>query len=310
MHRFSTGIRPGGLITALFWVTLCVLSGCDGGAPQETAGRLHLFVSILPQQYFAERVGGDLVEVEVMVKPGQSPATYDPTPKQMSLLTETDAYISIGVPFEKVLFSKLTSSMTDLRIIDSRAGIELRRMEHLHGEDLHDVHGEYSFDPHTWLSPRLVKMQASNICDALVSLDSSHAEVYRRNLASFHRDLDSLDREIRSILSPYAGRRFYVYHPSYGYFADAYDLQQVPVEIEGKEPGAQHLTELTVELERAGTGVLFVQPQFSSSTAATLAGTVGATVEVLDPLSAHYMDNMIDIARKIAGALSGEVSGE
>jgi zinc transport system substrate-binding protein len=263
--------------------------------------RLHLFVSILPQQYFVGRVAGDLVDVEVMVKPGQSPATFDPTPKQMSLLAEADAYFRIGVPFENTLLDKLTSTFRSLKVVDTRAGVEFREMEGHHHESEHP--NGYQ-DPHIWLAPKLVKQQASTICGVLAELDSSHANSYRRNLEAFHRELDSVDQVIATILEPYIGRRLYVYHPSYGYFADAYRLEQVPVEIEGKEPSAQQLVQVMAELKQAECRVLFVQPQFSTSTAVSIADAIGGKVVPLDPLSVDYMNNLVEIAHRIADALN------
>ncbi len=285
-------------LTLLGLMAVALSIACSGVSDEPKPQQIRLFVSIVPQQYFVNRIGGDLVDVEIMVRPGQSPTTYEPTPKQMSLLSECDAFLRIGVPFEKAFITKLDANSTGLKIVDTRDGVPLREIEHHHEGDHGHAEGEH--DPHIWLAPQLVKIQAATICDLLVELDSANAAFYRQNLDRFESELDSLDQQLVTLLKPYAGRRIYVYHPSYGYFADAYDLVQVPIESEGKEPGAHHLAELMDQMEAAGTKTILVQPQFSSGTPSTIAEDVGGSLVTLDPLSVDWANNLLDIGHKVA----------
>ncbi|MFH1373640.1 MAG: zinc ABC transporter substrate-binding protein [bacterium] len=267
---------------------------------REKGARLNLFVSILPQVYFVERVGGDLVDVEVLVGPGQSPATLDLTPRKVARLSQADTYFRIGVPFEQRLVDKIIAGFPDLPVIDTRRGIELRVM----ADDHHDHH-HHGTDPHIWLDPQLVKIQAATICDQLCRLDSAHALIYRGNLAAFEADLDSIDAEIARLLAPWRDSRFYVFHPSYGYFADAYGLQQVAVEQAGKEPGGRQLTALVEQARQDSVKIIFVQAQFSSSGAEAIATAIGGQVVLLDPLAQDYLNNLRDMAHKISQGLTG-----
>jgi len=159
------------------------------------------------------------VEVEVLVSPGQSPATFEPIPKQLARLSNADAYFRIGLPFESRLLEKIQTAIPNLPVIDTRRGIKLRTMNNSHhvGRD----------DPHIWLDPKLVKVQATTICEALCKMDSKNTTKYKKNLESFKDNLDEVDSIIARELASLKGRNFYVFHPSYGYFGDAYGLNQV-----------------------------------------------------------------------------------
>jgi len=278
------------------------------------AGPLHVFVSVLPMQTFVERVGGDHVRVTTMVKPGQSPATYDPTPKQIAELGETALYVRVGVPFETGWMERIRAANPRMRVLDARDGLSMRTMErHTHeagpggdgpddepgGAD-HDLSSE--MDPHVWTSPPLVKRMARSIHDALVSLDPANAGDYDRNLAVFESELDLLDAHIRTLLEGIPGRRFMVFHPAWGYFAQTYGLEQVPIEHAGKEPGPRALAALIDQARRSGVRVIFVQPQFPKKSAEQVARAIGGRVVAADPLAADYGANLTRVAEEIAAA--------
>ncbi len=259
--------------------------------------RITVFVSILPQAYFLERIGGNRVHVEVLVGEGQSPHTYEPTPKQMARLTGAKAWFLIGVGFEKGLVQKIGRSHRDLVLVDTRQGVPLRSLAgHDHRDDGHGRaregrHAEMP-DPHVWMSPKLVQIQAQNIHDALCRLDPDHRQSYGANLQSFREDLDRLDARIARSLAPIRGRKMYVFHPAFGYFADAYGLIQVPIEIEGKEPGARQLANLIERAKTDGVRVIFVQKQFSDKSAGVVAKAIGGAVVPIDPLAKDYLANL------------------
>jgi zinc transport system substrate-binding protein len=163
---------------------------------------------------------------------------------------------------------------------------------------------EGSPDPHIWLSPELVKIQAKTIERTLINLLPEHTKQFEANLVKFDHALDSVNAEIDSILAPYRGRSIYAFHPAYGYFVEAYGLKQVPIEIEGKEPSAKELSEVIGEMQESSNHVIFVQPQFSSKTAQTIADAIHGKVVPLDPLAEDYPVNLVKMARTVAEALS------
>jgi len=266
------------------------------------AGKIPVFVSILPQKYFLEKIGGDRIAVEVMVPPGASPATYEPKPKQMAALAGCTLYFAIGVPFETAWLPKIAATNSRLRIVHTDTGIKKRTMTSDHESlDQPTPHSGFK-DPHIWLSPPLVKIQARTIRNALVEMNSDNRLFYKSNFKMFIDEIDALDVEIRAILSGKAGSAFMVFHPSWGYFADAYGLKQIPIEIEGKNPKPAQLTSLISFARGNGIKVIFVQPQFSSQSAQVVAGAIGATVVPADPLALDWPENLRKQASAIAAA--------
>jgi zinc transport system substrate-binding protein len=258
---------------------------------------LEVMVSILPQEYFVNRIGGDRVQVKTLVQPGHSPHTYAPTPKQMAALATSKIYFRIGVPFENGLIPKLARSFPHLTIINQSQGINMIPMEESSDDHDHD-HGD--LDPHTWLDPLLALKQSIVIRDTLARFDPGGAAAYETNFTSLARDLTQLDEQLREILQPVAGKSIYVFHPAYGYFCRTYGLIQKAIKPDSKEPGARYLARFIEEAKKENIRVIFVQPQFSEKTAQTIARSVGASVVDLDPLAADYLENMRYLARQLA----------
>lgn len=255
-----------------------------------------VFVSILPQAYFVERVGGPFVDVSVLVGPGQSPATYEPTPKQMVKLGKSRIYFRIGTPFEKGFVDKISDTFKGLVIVDTREKVPIRFFRQSGGESVPD--------PHIWLDPKRVKIQAETIAQTLAGMDSEHAAAYRGNLQAFLADLDRVDDEIARVLAPLAGRKIYVFHPAFGYFCESYGLEQVAFELEGKEPSPKQLSRLIDQAKKDGVKIVFVQPQFSAKGARTIARAIGGAVVPMNPLPRDYLKNLEDMATIIQETLS------
>jgi zinc transport system substrate-binding protein len=290
----------------LFVFILLLLPAVLGAEP------LRVFVSVPPQKTFVEKIGGAHVEVRTMVRPGHDPHTYAPTPQQVSALAQADLYIRIGVPFEHAWMKRIRSANPAMQVLDARTDIELRDMAH-HDHDAEEVqagdhHHEHkgertARDPHIWTSPPLVTQMARAIRDRLAGLDPAHARDYARNHDAFAAELKALDGELRSLLEHLPNRRFMVFHPAWGYFADTYGLTQVPIEREGKAPGARALATLIEQARREKVKVVFVQPQFDKRSARQVARAIGGSVVAIDPLAADYADNLRRAARRMAEAL-------
>ncbi len=260
-----------------------------------------VFVSIGPQAYLAKRIAGDLVDVHVLVGPGQNHHTFDPAPKQLAELADARAYFTIGLPFEQRLVEKLRAANPNLAIVDTREGIVLRAME-ADADEPHD-HDHGAMDPHVWLNPLNAKVIATHIAEGLKHIDPAHAADYERNLASLLGDLDALNARLANILASCKGKAFYVYHPAFGYFADAYGLKQVPVEIEGKEPTARQLASLIARAKADGVRAIFVQQQFPKKSAEAIACEIHGVAIAIDPLAEDYLANLEDIAKKLSAGL-------
>lgn len=289
-------------IIIAFVVLVAIPALCSFGSAGQANVKMTAFVSIIPQAYFLERIGDSHIDINVLVGEGQSPHTYEPTPQQMARLSSAKAYFAIGVPFEKNLIRKIKQSHKQLFVVETQEGITFRRLEnHRHGDGKKEHHG--AVDPHIWMDPKLVKIQARNIHDALCRLDPGNADNYSANLKTFLSDLNDADKRIAAALAPYKGRNIFVFHPAFGYFADSYGLHQMAVEIEGKEPGAKHLASLIDKAKKEGVRVIFVQPQFSTKSAEVLAKAIGGAVVPINPLARDYIANLERIASAIEKGL-------
>ncbi|MEJ2718800.1 MAG: zinc ABC transporter substrate-binding protein [Deltaproteobacteria bacterium] len=289
------------ILSVILIVGLTGTASCLG---KESPAKLKAFVSIVPQKYFVERIGGDRVDVSVLVGPGRSPATYEPTPRQMAELSKARVFFRIGVPFENSLIPKIESMFKGLTMVDTRKGIKLRKMHPDRAGERHETHAAGARDPHIWLDPILVKTQAKTICDALSKLDPKNAGIYKKNLKRFQDNLDRVHARVGKALAPVKGKELFVFHPAYGYLADRYGLKQVAVETGGKEPSARQLATLIDKAKESGARVIFMQPQFDRRNAETVAKAIGGAVVSLDPLGADYLKNLEEMASKVESALS------
>ncbi|MDJ0658909.1 MAG: zinc ABC transporter substrate-binding protein [Crocosphaera sp.] len=310
----------------LLTLTLSIggLTGCTSTDPNNTVNsetnsndnqkqsnhqdQLDITVSIIPQKYFVKRIGGDLIKVNVMVPQGAVPDTYEPKPQQIQALSEAEAYIGIGVPFETVWMDRISQANPKLLTVDSSEGIEKLTMtdhDHDHGHDHgHSHDGEKSnLDPHVWLSPRLVKIQAENIYETLVKLDPKHQETYQTNLNNFLQEIEELDDKIRSNLSNIKQRKFIVFHPAWGYFAEEYNLTQVAVEVGGQEPSAAELGNLIKEAKEENIKVIFAQPEFSSQSAKTIAKEIEGEVLLISAINEDWSNNLLEVSQTFAKVL-------
>lgn len=153
-------------------------------------------------------------------------------------------------------------------------------------------HIDNNFDSHIWLDPILVKIQAKNIADALIAHYPKNRALYEENLDKFYSELDMLDSYIKEQLNGIKNRNFIVYHPSWAYFAKRYNLNQIAIETEGKEPKPVQLANLIKEAKNQNAKVIFVAPQFSKKAAKLIADEVGANIVEIDPLAKDWVKNI------------------
>jgi zinc transport system substrate-binding protein len=267
-------------------------------AVQGAEDRFQVVVSILPQAWLVEALGGEHVEVSVLVGPGHSPATFEPTVKQLAGLQAAGLLVTAGVPFELGLMPKI-KGMKDGPTL---CGPEAQPGHDHHGDDHHHHHHD-ELDPHFWLDPLATAAHAETIRDALMRLDPDHAESYARNFAMVQTLLRKLDEDMGQILSACSGQAFFVFHPAYGHLARRFGLEQVAVETGGKDPGPRQLAGVIDKALATGARAIIVQPQFSRKTARVVADAAGLQVVELDPLNRDYLTNMRFMARTLARVL-------
>jgi len=276
-------------------------------------GKVAVFVSLVPQKYFVQQIGRDLVDIQVMIPAGADLHTYEPKPRQMAAIARAQLYFAIGIEFEKARLKNLSRVNPRLKVVKTDQGIQKITMaasSHPKENGNHhaqiqpgkqkDSHVSTRLDPHIWLSPPLVENQARTIRTALQEIDPVHHATYEANYQAFAAEIAELDAELKNILSAKPGFQFMVFHPAWGYFAHTYGLQQLPVEIEGKNPKPAQLKELIEHARENGIKVIFAQPQFSARSAELIAREIGGQVVFADPLAEDWADNLRKVARQIA----------
>jgi len=264
---------------------------------------INVVVSILPEQTFLKAIGGNKVNISLMVQPGNSPHTYEPKPSQMVAVAKSDLYLAIDVEFEHVWLPKFSSLNPKMQIVNIAEGIEKMYMTHAdHRHKTDDAHAHEGEDPHIWTAPENVKIIAQNIYNALMKLDSSNAPYFKKNLDTFLASLNKTNKQINTILTPLKeNRNFMVFHPSWGYFAKEYNLTQIAVEVEGKSPKPRELVKLITEAKKQKVKAIFTQPEFSDRSAKIIANELHIPVVKVSPMAPNWSENLINIAQTIAG---------
>jgi len=299
---------------------------------------VNAIVSVLPQETFVKKIGGDKVNVSLMVQQGQSPHTYEPKPSQMKDISKADIYFAIDVEFEDVWLKKFQNQNKKMVVIDMDEGIEKIEMkEHSHDDDdHHDEHSDHKEhdehdhekhadhsehdheehaqheeeeeehhhegkDPHIWTSPTNVKVIAKTIYKNLVKIDKENQAYYKNNLNKFLKEIETTDKKIKLLLKDTPKHtKFMVFHPAWGYFAKDYDLTQFAIESGGKNPKPKQLAYLIDEAKEENVKAIFTAPEFSTSAAKQIANEVGVPVVTISPLSADWSNNLIKLAKSIS----------
>ena len=282
-------------------IFLCV-SSCS--TVSESTDKPLISVSILPQQYFLEKLAGELVEVNVLVPPGASPATYEPTVQQLGKLERSELYLRIGyIGFEMSWMNKLTSGNPDMKVVDLSSGIDLiledAVAEEEHHDHSHDGHSHYGTDPHIWMSAINARIIAGNIHRELLLLFPEEKETLEAKLMLFNKELDSLHMAISSRLDDLENRKFMIYHPALSYYARDYGLEQFSLEREGKSPSPSHMKEMTDLAIQNKISKILIQDQFDSDNARVLARETGSEIIQFDPLSQQWSKQMYYIAEQL-----------
>jgi zinc transport system substrate-binding protein len=224
----------------------------------------------------------------------------------MASLASAPIWLTIGADFEKALKPKIASLYSNLAIVDTTVGIKYRRMES-HGHDGETEEAgpaeESGLDQHVWLGRQAAIAMAGSIRDALTTYDPAGSPTYSINHDSFVKDIDAAFDGLKAKLAPLSGKSVFVYHPAFGYFLDEFGIGQEAVETGGKEPTQKALAGLIEEARADGAKVIFVQVQFPTSAAQTVARAIGGVVVPIDPLAPDWLDNI----KKIGTALTKAV---
>jgi zinc transport system substrate-binding protein len=293
------------IVNIFFTILAACLLDFSSGA---FASPLQIFVSIPPQKWLVDQVGGKLVSTHVLVDRGQEPHNFEPTPKQVAALFRSQLFFTVDMEFEREISRKISQSSSSVQILDVTRTIHkipITGQKDRGGNSSLAEGSRYNgLDPHVWLAPANLKIMATEMASSMAAVDPANKSVYELNVETVVVLLDRLDKEIQHMLAPYAGLTFYVFHPAFGYFAHAYNLYQEAVEIEGKSPSPRQLYSLISRAKAEKVKVVFVQPQFDRKSAQAVAHAIGGEVVPLDPLAEDVSGNLKIMAEKIQSAFN------
>jgi zinc transport system substrate-binding protein len=251
-----------------------------------SADKIKVVATIAPLADFARQVGGNKVEVTLLLPPGASPHIFEPTPKVVREISQARLFLKIGSGLEFWADRMLHSAPTNILIVDSSSGVDLiKGVSHDHDHD-HLKHDEQTNpDPHIWLDPLICTQIITKIEAALSRTDPSNALYYKKNAAAYQEKLRELDKEISGRTKLFRTREYVTFHSAWNYFSRRYGLKVAAVieESPGKEPAPRHVKKIIEILEGLNTRVVFAEPQFSPKIAETIAREAGAKVFFLDP---------------------------
>lgn len=291
-------------ISGIFLFVLVMLTACNSHKIESS--KPVVVVSITPQKYFVQRIADTLVDVEVMVPPGSSPETYEPTASQLRLISRAEAYFSLGLlEFELSMLKNIQKQNPDLLVVNHSEELNLLESECL-GHNHHEHSHAHSHDPHVWTSPAEVKKMVNKIVAILEDRFPEHSNTFQKNSEQFLSDIDKLDTFIKSELNDTKINKFFVFHPALTYYARDYGVTQVALEEEGKAPSMKHFKTVLNDAMDQGAKTIFIQKEFDVNTARTAADDIGGKVEVIDPLEKNWLENMYQITRLLKRAMNGE----
>ena len=276
-----------------------VFSGCQQKVASSEEMR-EVTVTIVPQQYFAEQIGGDYFTVHTMVPVGSSPESFDPPASSLVDLSQSEAYFQIGtLGFELAWMDKLRELSPKMQVFDMSQGMHLLGADHVchHGHAHHHIHQAY--DPHIWTTPRGARSIVRNMASAFSAIDTAHSGVYAERLATFELRLDTLEKQMHHLLDSVKQRTFVIYHPTLTYFAEEYGLRQLVIEHEGKEPSVNQLKQLVDEVKTSGAQVIFIQEEFDQKHAQAIAEATGLRVVPINPLAYDWDVELLKIAQAL-----------
>ena len=289
-------------VNSIILTAIVLMAGCKTGIDVED--KPVITVSILPQKYLVQKIAGDSYKINVMIPPGMGHATYDPSPRQLNDLSKSKAYFMIGhIEFEKVWMKRILSINKSMPVYDLSTGIILISSDHDHANK---GDGRAMVDPHIWLSPKALKIISRNIYEALIDITPSDSLLYKQNYSTFIIELDSLDAEMGKSLSQPGNRKFLIYHPALTYLARDYNLQQMPIEYEGKSPSPYYLDQLIILAKKENIRAVFIQEQFDIENAKVLAQEINGKIIKINPLDEDLLNQIMYITDQLVINLSND----
>lgn len=262
------------------------------------------FTSIPPAKYLLDQITGGEIESKTLIPQGSTPHSYSPTPKDIIKLSKSTLYFSLNAPFEIQVIEKVKTIISIFNIVDCSVGTIKRKSDHVHAGENHHHHGnekiDESRDPHIWNDPDNLLIISSNMYNEIKRIFPDRTK-YKDNFNKLQKRLRDLKDEIAQTLANIPNRTVLVYHPSLGHYADAFSIEMITVEEDGKFPSPKKLIQLTKKIKEKGVRSLIIWPVNNQKQIETLAETLSVSIIFFDPLSYDVYNNLLKLSEMIRG---------
>jgi zinc transport system substrate-binding protein len=288
-------------VAAILVLQISCSAGNNNGG---TAKKPVISVSILPQKFFVEQIAGQYFDVNVILPPGASPEDFEPSPKQIRDVANSDFYFYMGhLGFEKSWIKQVSAVAPGVRFVSCSYGIDL--LDHSSsGYTESSASHNHGTDPHIWTSPENVKTISKTICSELSLVYPDKKKDFEKNLSLFITKINLLDTHIRTLLADSIRNSFMIYHPALGYFARDYHLKEYSIEFEDKSPSTAQMKRMVDTARKENINTIFIQSQFETAKAEAIAKEIGAKIVSINNLGENWLSDMYDIAQKMKDALT------
>lgn len=300
----------------LVMLIMMMLVGCQ--APQETSSeKIKVITSFYPLYDFAQKVGGDKVEVENIIEGGEAHG-YEPSAKDIIRIQESDVFIINGAGFEGWVPKTLNSVKNDkLKVVDTSEGIELHDAHdhegHDHDHEGHD-HDHGDFDPHIWMNPMNAYQQMKNIKDAFVAVDPENKTYYEDNFKHYGAQFETLNNDFKTQLSNVPNKEVVVDHTAYGYMLEPYGIEQVAIagSLLSSEPTAKQVDESIQYIKNQQIKTIYMESLSNDKLLNTISKETGVKIlklNTLENLSKQDLDAGNDYFKVMNENLESLVEG-
>ena len=304
----------------LLSIVAVILAACGGDdnattdkeTTEQSTDKLSIYTTVYPLQYFAERIGGEYVDVSSIYPPGANEHTFEPTQKDMMTLADADMFFYIGLGLEGfVEKAKNTLANENVKLVATADHVSEEKLHistgHVHAEDEEDDHGHeeeasdllidhsgHGHDSHVWLSPVISQDLAAVIKDELVAAMPEQEALFTENYEALVAELEELHAKFESMAAQTTQKTFFVSHAAFGYIAGHYGFSQVPVAglNSQSEPSQKELTKIVDLAKKENIQYIFFEQNVSSNLTEVIQNEVGADSLILHNLSVLTTDDI------------------
>ena len=254
-------------------------------------GKIDVAVSIGPEVEFVKAVGGDKVNVILMVPSGSDPHTYEPLPDQLTRVSNAEMYAEVGTPveFEINYMGKIKSINPTMLVVNCSEGVNLISNTAENESD--------EVDPHIWTDPKNAEIMVENIYQGLVQIDPADKDYFQKNRDQYLKKLDELDKNATKLIKEKNSSIIIVFHPAFGYYAKEYNLTMIAAMINDEEPSPQRIAMLVDTAQKNNIHVVFTEPQYDQKYMQSVASQIGGRVVFVNDLDENYLQNMENISK-------------